>query len=98
MNEYNFKIGDKVRISSLGISVCDIDKHLYLENIVGTVTNIEICPPICIHVEWDTDKCVICGESDCSCVIKKYYHRPHEIKHIRKVGQQLIFAFFMKEN
>jgi len=87
MNEHSFKIGDKVRACSS--DAYEIDEHIYREGITGTVIGKSVLGKR-VLVQWNTTKCVICGEHHCHTLVTSCYCKFHEIKHAMMKGEQLL--------
>ena len=77
MIKHNFKIGDKVKLKG---SFCGISG-----NDTGKVVKVKVGGYI--RVLWGGDLGRKLGKGDL------YPHTPHEIEHIVKVGEQLLFNF-----
>lgn len=85
MIEHNFKIGDEVK-------VCDSSR--WKKRIMNTIGVIVVKDENRIYVEWETKGCVICGvENPCNYPQNIQWHSSHDIEHVVKVGEQLLFSF-----
>jgi len=91
VNEHSFKIGDKVKACSSDNYNYEMDEHIHREGVIGIVKGIVKGPSSKkVLVQWNTTKCVICGDDDCGALVTACHCRFHEIKHAMMKGEQLL--------
>ena len=89
MNEHNFKIGDKVKVSKTSRWTQRIGDTL---GVVVSMQGSSIC------VKWETSGCILCGiKNECNMQIQEWHHSPSDIYKINVKGEQLLFSFMKGE-
>ena len=79
-----FKVGDKVRICN--------PSNVKHGDVIGVVVEYRGTSKR-IGVKWDTDKCVLCGDDNCSMLVTEWSYWPEDIKLVPTKNQQLLFSF-----